>query len=571
MVAGGEVVCAPSGLPPALLAELLPVALQLLRNVLRRLCQATTAGAGTSSSSSSTNSSSEDERVVQTVYLAQGVANLLQGAALLTSRGSPAASGPPKATAVLWQQHAAALMPQLQELLRLLGQLPADGKLVESLRASALHNVLQLCCCEFTEFAASSAANVRWPAQAEVQGMWREQGPLVAAATAGASSSTDATGRGAASQEQRQAAQLQQQLFGLMSSALKLQRQCASPTDEQGKGAGVWVWGAMFMLRHADAIAAQPAMQQQVAAAAGAGATAATTPPLLPWLVLASRCCLLWAEELQAQLLPADAGQLQQQWEQDGGSTPGTAQAAETHAAAVAAQSALGSVGGLCAFITEGASKLMSCFAMDAAAAATAVAAAGATTASASAQQLVLQAAASGLGISTAAVQALLLQLVDACAAADSLTYSAREAYRYQQQQEPELSATAVLQKLGVTHEPTVAAVRAAERAALASGGGRTLSVPQAVHTVLVNSPQLAGLLDAMQALGSALCGLPIPHACNNPRCTNLARHSEQALVDAPGTMCGGCHNHNRSPCSGRMISDGQAREQPAAAKLFRS
>jgi hypothetical protein len=61
------------------------------------------------------------------------------------------------------------------------------------------------------------------------------------------------------------------------------------------------------------------------------------------------------------------------------------------------------------------------------------------------------------------------------------------------------------------------------------------------VHTVLLHSLQLVGLLDALQALGSALCGLPIPHACNNPRCTNLARHSEQVLVDAPGTMCGGC------------------------------
>jgi hypothetical protein len=52
---------------------------------------------------------------------------------------------------------------------------------------------------------------------------------------------------------------------------------------------------------------------------------------------------------------------------------------------------------------------------------------------------------------------------------------------------------------------------------------------------------KVAGLIRALEAAGRACSVFAVPHCCNNPGCSNLARASELALVSGKSCICGGC------------------------------
>jgi hypothetical protein len=50
-----------------------------------------------------------------------------------------------------------------------------------------------------------------------------------------------------------------------------------------------------------------------------------------------------------------------------------------------------------------------------------------------------------------------------------------------------------------------------------------------------------SGLVRELMALGVALSSLAIPHACNNPSCSNMVGKTELASVSGRSCLCAGC------------------------------
>jgi hypothetical protein len=51
----------------------------------------------------------------------------------------------------------------------------------------------------------------------------------------------------------------------------------------------------------------------------------------------------------------------------------------------------------------------------------------------------------------------------------------------------------------------------------------------------------VAGLIKALEDVGSACSLFAVPHCCNNPGCSNLAKAVEQSIVSGKGCKCSGC------------------------------
>jgi hypothetical protein len=51
----------------------------------------------------------------------------------------------------------------------------------------------------------------------------------------------------------------------------------------------------------------------------------------------------------------------------------------------------------------------------------------------------------------------------------------------------------------------------------------------------------VAGLIQALEAVGRACSVFAVPHCCNNPGCSNLAGAGELSIVSGKGCICGGC------------------------------
>jgi hypothetical protein len=52
---------------------------------------------------------------------------------------------------------------------------------------------------------------------------------------------------------------------------------------------------------------------------------------------------------------------------------------------------------------------------------------------------------------------------------------------------------------------------------------------------------RVTGLIKALEAVGSACSVFAVPHCCNNPGCSNLAKAGEQSMVSGKGCKCSGC------------------------------
>jgi hypothetical protein len=66
-------------------------------------------------------------------------------------------------------------------------------------------------------------------------------------------------------------------------------------------------------------------------------------------------------------------------------------------------------------------------------------------------------------------------------------------------------------------------------------------------HVINVDVPsdvvafRVAGLIQAMEAVGRACSVFAAPHCCNSPICSNLAGPTEVSIVSGKGCICGGC------------------------------
>ena len=49
------------------------------------------------------------------------------------------------------------------------------------------------------------------------------------------------------------------------------------------------------------------------------------------------------------------------------------------------------------------------------------------------------------------------------------------------------------------------------------------------------------GIQEQLQAAGKLLAGFAMPHACNNPACSNVSGPSEARLVSGHSCICAGC------------------------------
>jgi hypothetical protein len=67
-----------------------------------------------------------------------------------------------------------------------------------------------------------------------------------------------------------------------------------------------------------------------------------------------------------------------------------------------------------------------------------------------------------------------------------------------------------------------------------------------------------------LQAAGSVLASFAIPHACNNPVCSNLCGPSEARLVGGRSCICAGC---NTARCCGKACQHAAWRQHNCAGK----
>jgi hypothetical protein len=63
----------------------------------------------------------------------------------------------------------------------------------------------------------------------------------------------------------------------------------------------------------------------------------------------------------------------------------------------------------------------------------------------------------------------------------------------------------------------------------------------EAADNVAAAADSVAGLVEALETVGRACSVFAVPHCCNNPGCSNMARGSELSMVSGKSCICGGC------------------------------